>query len=77
MVLLFTDIVRSVDLKTRLGDTEGGKLIGRHDELFRQVMGAAAGAEILKDTGDGFLATFRSVILTKNRFRQSHFGVSL
>ena len=74
MVLLFTDIVRSVDLKTRLGDTEGGKLIGRHDELFRQVMGAAAGAEILKDTGDGFLARFtatREAVMVALRFQEA------
>ncbi len=74
MVLLFTDIVRSVDLKTRLGDTEGGKLIGRHDEIFRQVMGAAADAQILKDTGDGFLAQFtttREAVMVALRFQHA------
>ena len=74
MVLLFTDIVRSVDLKTRLGDAEGARLIGRHDELFREVMGAAESAEILKDTGDGFLARFtttREAVMVALRFQHA------
>ncbi|MHC4949215.1 MAG: protein kinase domain-containing protein, partial [Planctomycetota bacterium] len=55
---MFTDIVGSVDLKTRFGDSEAAKLIGRHDELFKREVGASPNAEILKDTGDGFLAQF-------------------
>ena len=74
MVLLFTDIVRSVDLKTRLGDAKGASLIGRHDELFRQVMSAATDAQILKDTGDGFLARFTTTgeaVMVALRFQQA------
>ncbi len=35
MVLMFTDLVGSVDLKTRLGASVFANLISRHDALFR------------------------------------------
>jgi serine/threonine protein kinase/class 3 adenylate cyclase len=60
MVLMFTDIVGSTDLKRKHGDTATAKMIRRHDELFRYTVGAFPFAEILKDVGDGFLARFNS-----------------
>jgi len=60
MVLLFTDIVGSVDLKTRAGGTESARLIARHDAIFKSIISSIRDAEILKDTGDGFLARFDS-----------------
>lgn len=60
MVLMFTDIVGSVDMRRRLGDTAAAKIISRHDEIFRRTVGAFPFAEILKDLGDGFLARFSS-----------------
>jgi class 3 adenylate cyclase len=60
MVLMFTDIVGSTDLKRKLGDSEVAKMIRRHDELFRYTVGAFPFAEILKDVGDGFLARFNA-----------------
>src|SRR5690349_257551 len=60
MVLMFTDIVGSTDLKRKLGDAEVAKIIRRHDEIFRYTVGAFPFAEILKDVGDGFLARFNS-----------------
>jgi serine/threonine protein kinase/class 3 adenylate cyclase len=60
MVLMFTDIVGSVDLKRRLGDGAAADLIRRHDRLFRHTVKAFSFAEILKDLGDGFLARFAS-----------------
>jgi len=57
---MFTDIVGSVDLKRRLGDAVVAKLIRRHDELFRYTVGAFPFAQILKDLGDGYLASFSS-----------------
>ncbi len=61
MVILFTDIVGSVDLKKRLGDSAAARVIARHDDLFKEVVGATRGAEIVQDTGDGFLARFANV----------------
>jgi len=58
MVLMFTDVAGSVELKTRFGAHTYAALIGRHDTLFRQAIASAAGAEILHDMGDGFLARF-------------------
>jgi class 3 adenylate cyclase len=58
MVLLFTDLVGSVELKTRFGAPVYAGLIARHDAIFREIVGSTAGSEIVKDTGDGFLAHF-------------------
>ncbi len=58
MVLMFTDLVGSVDLKTRLGAGAYLPLINRHDALFQEICASIDGAEIVKDTGDGFLARF-------------------
>jgi serine/threonine-protein kinase len=58
MVLLFSDIVGSTDLKRRIGTVEYADLLARHDQIFRQIVNSTAGAVILKDTGDGFFASF-------------------
>jgi class 3 adenylate cyclase/serine/threonine protein kinase len=60
MVLMFTDVVGSVELKQRHGDAAVAKMISRHDEIFRYTVAAFPFAEILKDVGDGFLARFSS-----------------
>ena len=73
-VLMFTDIVGSVDLKTRLGDTEAVQLIQQHDRLFKSVIEESPGATILKDTGDGFLANFDATseaVLAALRFQHA------
>jgi len=61
VVLLFSDIVASVALKSRLGDAQAAAIISRHDHLFRDVFEQVGDGEILKDTGDGFLARFNTV----------------
>ena len=58
MVLMFTDIVGSVDLRRRLGEQRAAQIIKKHDELFRYTVSAFPFAEIVKDLGDGFLAHF-------------------
>jgi serine/threonine-protein kinase len=58
MVLLFSDIVGSTELKNRLGTVEYAELLSRHDQIFRQIIDSTPGAHILKDTGDGFFASF-------------------
>ena len=42
----------------RVGASVYANLISRHDSLFRQIISSTPGGEILKDTGDGFLARF-------------------
>src|SRR5688572_7160447 len=58
MVLMFTDIVGSVDLRRRLGEQRAAQIIKKHDELFRYTVSAFPFAEIIKDLGDGFLSHF-------------------
>ncbi len=55
-VLLFTDIVGSTDLKSRLGLADFTTHLERHNHLFESLAAGVAGAEILKHTGDGYMA---------------------
>jgi formylglycine-generating enzyme required for sulfatase activity/serine/threonine protein kinase/class 3 adenylate cyclase len=57
LVFLFTDIVGSTDLKGRLGDVEGAKVIAAHDVSFRGCVARFGGTE-QNNPGDGFFATF-------------------
>src|SRR3954465_11632637 len=58
LALMFTDVVGSVELKTRLGTAAYARLLARHDELFHRAVATCAGARILQDRGDGFFAEF-------------------
>ena len=55
--VLFTDIVGSTELASRLGDRRWRELLELHDELARQAV-EEAGGQVVKTTGDGILATF-------------------
>ncbi len=55
--VLFTDIVDSTRRLAELGDKRWRELLDRHDEITRRELGRFRGTE-LKNTGDGFLATF-------------------
>ena len=54
---LFTDIVDSTRLLSTFGDDKWRKLLVRHDELVRERI-AETGGEVIKNTGDGFFASF-------------------
>jgi class 3 adenylate cyclase len=56
---LFTDIVDSTRLLETLGDEKWKRLLARHNELIREAI-AEAGGEVVKQTGDGFFASFES-----------------
>ena len=56
---LFTDIVDSTRLLDTLGDDKWRRLLARHDELIREAI-AESGGEVVKQTGDGFFASFES-----------------
>lgn len=56
-VLLFTDLVGSMDLKSRLGTQGFLGVLTRHNELFEQACREVHGTRILKHTGDGFFAS--------------------
>jgi len=61
LCVMFTDLVGSTELMTRLGDAEFDKLRTDHFTGLRHVVTAAGGTEI-KNTGDGLLATFTSAV---------------
>jgi class 3 adenylate cyclase len=54
---LFTDIVDSTKLLDTLGDEKWQRLLARHNELVRERI-VEAGGEVVKQTGDGFFASF-------------------
>jgi class 3 adenylate cyclase len=55
--VLFTDIVGSTERAAAVGDRDWRSLLERHDQLVRRQLDRFRGREI-KQTGDGFLATF-------------------
>lgn len=57
--ILFTDVVGSTELATRVHHKEWQRLLGKHDELVRREI-ALAGGTVVKAIGDGFLATFET-----------------
>jgi class 3 adenylate cyclase len=56
---LFTDIVDSSRLLATLGDEKWKKLLARHDRVIRERI-AESGGEVIKQTGDGFFASFEN-----------------
>src|SRR5262245_3091572 len=56
---LFTDIVDSTRLLDTLGQDKWRRLLARHDELVREQI-AESGGEVVKQTGDGFFASFEN-----------------
>ncbi|HEY8103601.1 MAG TPA: adenylate/guanylate cyclase domain-containing protein [Gaiellaceae bacterium] len=57
---MFTDIVDSTKLVEVLGEDKWRKLLDWHDRQLRELI-EEAGGEIIKHTGDGYFAAFRSV----------------
>ena len=73
-VLMRTDIVGSTELKARLGLSEYARRLARHDRIFKQLIDDAPHAEILKDTGDGYFASFATTsdaVRAALRFQQA------
>ena len=56
---LFTDIVDSTRLLETLGQDKWKRLLARHNELVREQI-AETGGEVVKQTGDGFFASFEN-----------------
>ncbi len=57
--VLFTDIVGSTEMTSRLGDRMATELVRAHDSMVRRCLGRASGREV-KHTGDGIMAAFTS-----------------
>lgn len=54
---MFTDIVKSTDLISVIGDERWRDLLGWHDRTIRATI-ENAGGEVVRHTGDGFFAAF-------------------
>ncbi|EHS52996.1 adenylate/guanylate cyclase [Rhizobium sp. PDO1-076] len=59
--ILFTDIVGSTEMTSRLGDRMATELVRAHDALVRGCLGRQSGREV-KHTGDGIMAAFSSTV---------------
>lgn len=55
--VLFTDIVGSTEMTSRLGDRMATELVRAHDAVVRRCLGRLSGREV-KHTGDGIMAAF-------------------
>jgi class 3 adenylate cyclase len=55
--ILFTDIVSSTELSAHMGHRKWSVLVDAHDAMVRASLARHRGREV-KNTGDGFLATF-------------------
>jgi class 3 adenylate cyclase len=55
--IMFTDIVGSTEMTTRLGDRLATELVRAHDSIVRRSLSAHRGREV-KHTGDGIMASF-------------------
>src|SRR2546421_12232337 len=56
-IVLFTDLVRSTELRSRLGEDAAEELRHKHDGLVAGAVQASRG-HIVKNLGDGIMATF-------------------
>lgn len=59
--ILFTDVVGHTEIMRRLGDANGRAVLREHERITRDVLARHEGAEV-KTTGDGFMASFASVV---------------
>jgi class 3 adenylate cyclase len=72
--ILYTDIVGSTEMRSRLGDVEADLLRRRHDEI----LGAAVtkqGGSVVKGLGDGILAAFGSTAEAVNAANEIQRGI--
>jgi class 3 adenylate cyclase len=60
--VIFTDVVGSTELASRLGDRQWRSLLDQHDSVIRQELAEFSG-QLVKTTGDGILATVESPAL--------------
>ena len=60
-IALFTDIVGSTELRSRVGDDEADRSVARHDAVVGELV-PAHGGRVVKYLGDGALATFSSAV---------------
>ena len=55
--ILFTDVVGSTQMRTRLGDAAADDLMRRHERILADLV-TGEGGTVVKGLGDGIMATF-------------------
>jgi class 3 adenylate cyclase len=88
-IVLFTDLVGSTELRARLGEEAAETLRRQHDAVVRSAV-AANGGKVVKNLGDGFMATFagaadgvsgamdiQQAIARHNRGRRDSLGIRI
>jgi class 3 adenylate cyclase len=58
---MFTDIVDSTAMTSRLGDQRSVEMVRAHDSMVRRALKDAGGQEV-KHTGDGIMASFGDIV---------------
>lgn len=69
--VLFTDIVGSTELTSRLGDVAALELVRVHDALVRRGLVSHGGREV-KHTGDGIMAALLAAAICVQEFAAVH-----
>lgn len=59
--VMFTDIVDSTAMTSRLGDEKSVEMVRAHDSMVRRALSDAGGHEV-KHTGDGIMASFSDLV---------------
>jgi class 3 adenylate cyclase len=59
--VMFTDIVESTAMTSRLGDQRSVEMVRAHDAMVRRALSDAGGQEV-KHTGDGIMASFKDLV---------------
>ena len=59
--VLFTDVVASTALRSRVGDDAADELRRAHDRVLRDALAEHGGREV-KGTGDGLMVVFGSAV---------------
>src|SRR5205809_3797053 len=67
LAIVFTDIVRSTNLREELGEVEYEQLREQHDEMVGDLVMVGDAGSVVKSTGDGFLAVFSEPSLSVER----------
>lgn len=59
--IIFTDLVGHTEMMSRLGDEKGREVLRQHERITRELLAAHSGTEV-KTMGDGFMASFASIV---------------
>src|SRR5438309_1851446 len=76
--VLFTDLVRSTELRSRLGEQAAEELRRKHDRLLTEAV-EVGGGRVVKGLGDGIMATFPAAsdaVAAAERIQQRWKGAS-